>query len=283
MIQGWAMLFCLLTELASAMSLYNSAMHLYFKIFCHSGLGKTSLSQIWLCLQLWEPHFCQSVSLLPPHSLLYWLCLSKVKSRMVWGGKFLVGTGVKPQSSLLKSKLSFTWWQSRLIGLQACKTGNTLQKTLWRKADFKLYYFKHLLTSFSQGPLGFEVVFFRIKIQQDFIFKTNIRINWISALLYQDYQVLESKRHLAESFWLWPTFGVVRPGWILVLQNSSKDSSLLSSFVCKSPRRRDSKSTLCSWCIQQEIHRICTPYLASNLKQKSLCFSLNNLLRLDPP
>lgn len=46
MTQGWAMLFCLLTELASAMSLYNSAMHLYFKIFCHSGLAKIFLCQI---------------------------------------------------------------------------------------------------------------------------------------------------------------------------------------------------------------------------------------------
>lgn len=48
MTQGWAMLFCLLTELASAVSLYNTyiSMHLYFKIFCHSGLAKTPLSQI---------------------------------------------------------------------------------------------------------------------------------------------------------------------------------------------------------------------------------------------
>lgn len=63
MTQGWAVLFCLLTELASAMSLYNSVMHLYFKIFCHSGLAKTSLSQICLLLQLWEPH--RSISVLP--------------------------------------------------------------------------------------------------------------------------------------------------------------------------------------------------------------------------
>lgn len=61
MTQGWAVLICLLTELASAISLYNSVMHFYFKIFCHSGLAKTSLSQIWLLLQLWEPQGCISV------------------------------------------------------------------------------------------------------------------------------------------------------------------------------------------------------------------------------
>lgn len=199
---------------------------------------------------------------------------------MVWAGKFL-GIGVKPQSSLLKSKLGFTWWQSHPVGVQTCKTGNTLQKTLWRKADFKLYYFKQLLISFPR-TLGIWSSFFQNQNSAGFFFKANIRINWISALLYPDYQVLESKRHLAESFWLWPAFGIVGPGWFLILQNSSKDCSLLSSFVCKSSRRRDGKPTLCSWCIQQEIHHVCTPSLASNIKQKSLYFSLNNLHRLEP-
>lgn len=85
--------------------------HLHFKVFCHSRLAKTSLSQTWLLLQLWEPRCSSSLfqSYLQ-HSLLYWLCLSKGKSRIVrwFEEEFLLGTGAKPPSLLLKSKCGFT-------------------------------------------------------------------------------------------------------------------------------------------------------------------------------
>lgn len=157
---------------------YVLLQHLYFNTLVFQNLlpfwtcKNTSVSDLTVFAAVGATLFCQSVSLLPATFTDVLTLPLQGKEQAGLRRKVSCGDWSKTMKFIAEVKLSFTWWQSRLVGLQACKTGNTLQKTLWRKADFKLHYFKQLLISFLR-ILGIWSCFFQNQNSTGFFFFQN--------------------------------------------------------------------------------------------------------------
>lgn len=181
------------------------------------------LSQTWLLLQLWESPW--SASLFQSYlqlSLLYWLYLSKVKSRISRGGlrrKVSSRVGNETTKYIVEVSAQFLLVMITPGRTAALQNRQYIAEGFVEGSRTSRYTLLTSVSFLSQGHLEFGVGFFsEPKLGRIFFYKTNTRINWISVSLYPDHWVLEGNRHAAENFWLCAISVIVRPGWFYKTQ-----------------------------------------------------------------